>query len=334
MVYLAAAKRREVIFNAGKTVCAYMNGQIRAFLWLGLGTATLSCCALAQAQETPVTTSSRDFESLSRPGRTFWHGGVNFGYVGGTSAKFQGTSAGDSDAYNVNIDVGTRISLNDDWFLNLGVVSDNIFLSEIAGEPVPDKINTLRLNTGIGYRWNDQWTFTALVSPAMYRFEDVNSDDFGASGGVVATFRQNPSLTWSFGMIGSPDSDVPVLPIVGVRWLINDHYTLEVGMPRTRLTYRIEPNWSLYGGLDLNGTVFRSQNDLGTKNGVPQYNNALATYRDIRLGVGTGYTLCRGIRAEVETGCSVYREIYYKDIDQTVEFKPAPYVRVGLSAQF
>ena len=105
-------------------------------------------------------------------------------------------------------------------------------------------------------------------------------------------------------------------------------------MPRTRFTYRLDPSWSFYGGLDLNGTTFRSESDLGTKTGNPQYNNALATYRDIRLGVGASYSFTRSLRAEVETGASVYREINYNDINQTVEFKPAPYVRVGLSARF
>jgi hypothetical protein len=298
--------------------------------------ATLSSVA-ALAQEYPVTTSSRDFEHLS--GGPAWQAGVNLSYVGGTSAKFQGVQSGDSDAYNVNVNAGTRVTLTDVWSLNLGLVSDNYFLGTVAGDPIPDAIHTLRLNTGVGYRWNDQWSFNVLVSPSLYRFEDVNGDDFGVSGGVVATFVQNPSLTWAFGMIGSPDSDVPVLPIAGVRWQINDHYILEVGMPKTRLTYKIEPNLAIYTGLDLNGTTFRTGEHLMPPNTPPlnntaQYNNALVSYHDIRLGVGASYEFWRTVRAEVETGFSVYREINYKDIDQSVDFKPAPYVRLGLGVRF
>jgi len=90
------------------------------------------------------------------------------------------------------------------------------------------------------------------------------------------------------------------MPVVGVRWLINDRYTLEVGMPKTRLSYRIDSKWAVYGGVDLNGAVFRTSEDLGTKTGLPQYNNALATYRDVRLGVGTSYEFAHGLRAELE----------------------------------
>jgi len=312
-----------------------MKKNVRHLFFLG-SIATLASVS-APAQEYPITTSSRDFEHLS--GGTAWQAGVNLGYVGGTSAKFQGTRSGDSDAYNVNVNAGTRVTLTDVWSLNLGLVSDNYFLGTVAGDPIPNAIHTLRLNTGVGYRWNDQWSFNALLSPSLYRFEDVNGDDFGVSGGVVATFVQNSALTWAFGIIGSPDSDVPVLPIVGVRWLINDHYTLEVGMPKTRLTYKIEPNLAIYAGLDLNGTTFRTGEHLLPPNTPPsnnsgQYNSALATYRDIRLGVGASYQFWRGVRAEAETGFSVYREINYKDINQSVDFKPAPYVRLGLGVRF
>ena len=312
-----------------------MKSNVLSLLLLGSVVALSSASALAQ--ENPVTTTFRDFENLS--GGPVSRAGVNVGYVGGTSAKFQGARSGDSDAFNVNVDAGTRVAFTDDWFLNLGLVSDNYFLGSVAGIPVPDAIHTLRLNTGVGYHWNDQWTFTALVSPSLYRFEDVNGDDIGVSGGVVAAFVQNPSLTWSFGMIGSPDSDVPVLPIIGVRWLINDHYTLEVGMPKTRLTYNIEPNLAIYTGLDLNGTTFRTGEHLMPPNTPPlnntaRYNGALASYHDIRLGVGASYEFWRAVRAEAETGFSVYREIYYNDSDQSVEFKPAPYVRLGLGVRF
>jgi hypothetical protein len=42
----------------------------------------------------------------------------------------------------------------------------------------------------------------------------------------------------------------------------------------------------------------------------------------------------RGLRAEIEAGYSVYREINYFRIEQTVKFRPAPYVRLALNARF
>jgi len=296
-----------------------------------LGSVAAFSSVSVPAQENPVTTTSKDFERVAD--KNAWLAGVNLGYVGGSSAKFQGQQAGRSDAFNINLNAGTRVKLNADWFLNLGLVSDNYYLGSVTGEPLPDDIHTLRFNTGVGCRWNEKWIFTAMFSPSLYRFEDVTGDDFGFSGGFVATYQQKPSLMWSFGIIGS-SGDVPVLPIVGVRWLIDDHYTLEVGMPRTRLSYRVDSDWTVYGGLDVVGTTFRTSQDLGTKTGLPQYNHALGNYHDIRLGVGASYRLWHACHVEVETGCSVYREINYQDIKESIDFKPAPYVRLGMSVLF
>jgi hypothetical protein len=275
---------------------------------------------------------------------------VDSGYVTGSATKFDGTKLGDSDAVNYKLQVGTRVFLNEKWFLSLGLVSDNFSLQPVSGAlppgfflglpppvsgaPIPADIHTLRLGAGLGYRWNEKWTFNVLLSPSLYRLEGLRGDDLGISGGVLARYQVKPSLTLSFGLFGAPDSDIPVMPIAGLRWLINDHYTLDVGMPKTRLSYRMEPKWAVYGGLDLNGAVFRANEDLGTKAGLPQYNNAMATYRDIRLGVGTSYELMKRLHAELEAGYSVYREIDYFRIDDTVRFEPALYIRLGLNVRF
>jgi len=309
-----------------------MKKNICNYILLGSVAAPFSIPALAQ--ENPAPTPSREFKESTRPGKYGWETEVNSGYVGGTSARFLGTQMGNSDAFNIKVKAGARIPLNDDWFLKLGLDSDNYFLGSVAGEPLPDAIHTLSLDTGVGYHWNDRWTFTVMLAPSLYRFDDVNGSDFGISGGIIATFKQRPSLTWTFGMDVSPDGDVPVFPILGVRWLINEKYTLDLGVPKTRLSYRLDPNWTVYGGVDLVGTTFRASKDLGTKIGLPQYNNALGNYHDVRLGVGTSYEFRRGFRVEVDTGWSVYRQINYQRINQSIDFKPAPYVRLGLGARF
>jgi hypothetical protein len=286
---------------------------------------------LAQENSTTLTNNGVPSSLPHEPG---WEAGVNSGYVGGSSTKFQGRRLGNSDAFNVNVEASTRIPLSEAWFLNVKLAVDNFFFDQVAGEPIPSAVNTLRLNAGVGWRLDDQWTVTGLLSPSLYRFEDAGQNDLGIAGGVLAAYQMRPSLTWKMGLLVAPDSDLKVFPVLGVHWAINDNYTLDVGVPKTRLTYNLAANWNVYGGADLNGTTFRTGNDLGTKTGNPRYNDALATYRDIRLGMGIGYELVHGIRAEVEAGYSVYREINYTHIDTTVRFNPAPYVRLGLIAKF
>lgn len=259
---------------------------------------------------------------------------VNYTYDAPGTAKFNGANLSSSYASALTFGADTRIELQNGWFVPLGLRSDNYWLDSVAGAPIPDQINTLNLRSGLGWRMNDEWTFTGVAGPILYRFDDIHGDDLGAFGAFMATWHYRPDLAWTFGVMVVPDNDVPVLPVAGVRWDINDAYSLEVGIPRTRLTYHVDSQWSLYTGLDMNGTVFRTDENLGTRTGFPQYNNQLATYRDIRLGVGTGYEIIPGLRAEAEVGYSVYRHINYKEINQDVEFDPSPYVHVGLSYRF
>lgn len=300
---------------------------------LSLAASTL-LAASALAQSGRPADPGGAFASATPGQETRWQAGLNSGYVGGGTAEFQGTDAGKSDAFHLGLDAGVRLALNPDWSLRLGLASENFFLDQPGGVPVPDEIHTLRLNTGLGYRINDQWTVTGLLSPSLYRWEDVGGDTFGLAGGVLATFEQNPALTWTMGVLVAPDNDLKVLPVAGVRWRINDHYTLDVGMPKTRLTYRVNSQWTVYGGLDVSGGTFRTSKTLGAEIGLPRYNNALATYRDLRLGVGTGYEIASGLRVEVEAGYSVFREIDYPRIDENVRFDPAPQVRLGLVYRF
>jgi hypothetical protein len=296
--------------------------------------ATALASVSAMAQENAIATPG-DFGTVPQPGTPVWQVGVNTGYVAGGAAKFDGARLADSDALNSKLQAGVGFTLPESGLaINLGLFSDNFSLEQVSGAPIPEHIHTLRLNAGVGLRLGQKWTFSAEVSPSLDRLDGVRGDDVGIAGGVLARYQVNPSLTLAFGLFGSPDSDVPVMPMIGARWLINDRYTLEVGMPKTRLSYRLDSKWGLYAGMDFNGAVIRTSDDLGTKTGFPQYNNAMAVYRDIRLGVGTGYELARGLRAELEAGYSVYREINYFRIDDTVRFHPSPYVRLGVNYRF
>jgi hypothetical protein len=255
-------------------------------------------------------------------------------YTAAGQAKYQGANRGDSDAFSVGLGVSGVVPINDRWMVPLDLLSQNDWLESVPGTPVPTHLNTLGLGAGLGYRASEDWLVVGRISPSLYRFSSVDSDDVGWAGGVTALWRYSSTFQFMFGFLAAPDSDVPVLPMVGANWRINDQWDLRVMFPQPRLTYVADDHWRLYAGADITGTTFRTTDTLGTELGQSRYNDALGTYRDVRLGAGVGYQFCRNLRAEVEGGYSVWRQIDYKDIDQTVKFDPAPYVRVGVNVSF
>jgi opacity protein-like surface antigen len=261
---------------------------------------------------------------------------VETSYTGNGEAKFRGEKYGDSDAINLNVRVSTLTPLSEKWFIPFELQSQNLELGSLAGLPVPDAINAFEFGTGLAYRPNDRWMFMARINAALYKLEDVGGNDIGISGGLMAMWEYSPSIKWTFGlMVQTDNDDLPVIPLIGVSWKINEHWELELMLLAPRLIYTANDKLKFYAGMGLNfGTTFRSSDTLGTSIGRSKFNDALGSYSDMRFGGGVEYRLSKSFSFEAEAGYATGREIKYEDIDEKVKFGDAPYVRVGLKYEF
>lgn len=260
---------------------------------------------------------------------------VETSYAVGGATKFRGTKFGDSDAFDMNIGVSILKPLNEKWFIPFEIQSKNLDFGSPAGVPMPDAVNTLEFGTGLAYRPNDRWMFTARIGAELYKLEDVGGNDVGVSGGLLAMWEYGPSLQWMFGLMVQPDNDLPVLPLVGVNWRIREQWELQLMLLSPRLTYSLDDRWKLHAGMGLNfGNTFRTSDTLGTSLGLPRYNDALGSYSDMRFGGGFAYQLGRSFSLEAEAGYSMSREIDYTNVDEKVKFEPAAYSHLGLKYEF
>ena len=302
-------------------------------LWAQIDQPTNSASAI------PPDSGAQDFSinnSLAfQPGGWLKLGGfVDYSYVAPGDAKFRGLKESDSQAQSINAAVAATIPLDDHWYLPVSLHSGNFVLESVAGMPIPDHIDTLRLMAGLGYRINEYWTVSAGLGPALYRVTDIDGDDFGIAGMIGATYRANRDLTVALGIGFNPDNEVPVLPMAGVRWNVQTNLTLNFMFPRPRVIYRLLPQLSVYAGGDIKFAVFRADEDQGDSIGLPQFNNALGTYRDFHLGAGVEYVVLPGLSINAETGYSVGRQIDYTRLHETMRFDPSPYVAVAARYRF
>lgn len=207
----------------------------------------------------------------------------DYSYVAAGDVSFRGVK-GNSDAQSVNANINAQIPLDDKWFVPAGIGSRNLFLGTVPGAPIPDQIDTLGFDAGVGYHLNQQWTFAGSLGPRFYRLDGVDGDDLGVGGMVRATWRWKPNLTVAFGIGFEPDSQVPVLPAAGLRWDIRTNLTLNLMWPRPALIYRVNQRVDVFVGGGGNFAVFRADPNLGDKIGQPAFDNALGTYRDFHIG--------------------------------------------------
>ena len=290
----------------------------------------------AQAEPPPLNQPALSSNNASNPYETTtqgnrWTISVDYSYVGAGGISFQGIK-GNSDAQSVNASVRGEIPLGSKWFVPVGIGSRNLFLGTIAGAPIPDQINTLAFNTGVGYHCNDQWTFAGRVGPRLYRVDNVNGNDVGITGVVMAIYKWKPNLMIALGIAFDPDNQVPVLPAAGLRWDIRPELTLNLMFPKPEIIYRWNPKLSLFVCGDLNFATFRADQNLGDKIGQPVFNNALGTYRDFHIAGGAKYQILGALSISIEGGYSVGREIDYTRINKTVSFDPSPYIQIGLKS--
>ncbi len=296
--------------------------------------ATTATPSVATAQTTEVAATPQRNEERDLGMRPPIDVTLESSYAASGKAKFRTTEFGNSDAYNVNVGVSTRATLNEHWSIPLELRSQNLFLGSPAGVPVPENILTLAFGTGLSYRHNDRWSFTAMVGPTLYKFNDVGDNDVGISGRLTAMWNYSPSLKFMFGILISPDSDLKVMPIGGLDWIINNQWDLRLMFPKPRLIYTPDEHWSFHAGSSFNKVIFRTSDSLGTSIGLPQYNDAIASYIDIRIGAGVGYSFNKNLSVEADGGYSVKRKIDYTRIDERVDFDPAPYAGISLRMSF
>ncbi len=297
------------------------------------------CFSLAAQSNQPAPTASSgpfktDFLWASATTNRLRLGAfVDYVYVAPGDVDFYGTK-GHSEAQSVNVLVTGEIPLNQRWYMPLGLGSANTWFSTVFGVPIPDQIDTLHLNAGLGYRFNDQWTVSGSFGPVLYTLHDIKSDDVGFVGTARAVYRPKPNLIVTFGIAVNPDSDIPVFPAFGARWDIQTNLTLNLIFPKPGVIYRPTPKVSLFVGGGLNGATFRTDDQMGVKTGLPQFNRALATYWDFHLGAGFEYAILRHVSVNVEGGYSLGRQIRYDDPDETVKFDPSPYVQAEVRCRF
>lgn len=262
---------------------------------------------------------------------------AEYSYTGRSHPEYRGKEYPKSAASSATFSLGTMLPLGEwgegappEWLMPLGVTSQNLFFDDVPGVPIPSSAHTLSLSTGLVHRQSESWWLAGLITLRQYRLNEFGSQNFGVSGGALAVWKQSPEFLWIFGAMVNPDSDLPVIPVVGLDWKINPEFSLSLIVPRPRLTYRPNEVWSFHVGGNLNIATFRNSGSFGDGLGNSKYNRSLATYRDIRLGAGFEVRPSRHFSLWAEGGYSVDRRIDYRRVDTRVKFDPAPYVLVGL----
>jgi len=230
-----------------------------------------------------------------------------------------------------------RIPIAGNWYFQMGVDYERFdFGGSTASSPLPGCLQDLNAPIGIAYILNKEIGFLAQVKPGVFFEHRIDSGAFDIPveiGGVLPI--QEKKLYLVYGIGSSILRQYPVLPDLGVVWLIDDKWTLFGYAPEPKLVYSWSDQLSLWVGGELLMESFKTDpNTFPTAPNTKSSSGSVLDYTEIRAGLGATYTLTKYCDINFAAGYSVERDFDFYRVRKCYEADPAPYVRLQVKASF
>lgn len=281
-----------------------------------------------------ATSSSSDDDSSSPPPLATTSE-VIYDFVG--PRNFDGAEdVGDVSISALTTTLQHRFQLYPRLAFTVGVTWEAVWFG--AGDAsgyLPNRVQGVAGIAGVEYKFWPDWLVAAQFTGGLYSdFEDITGEDFSFSVLSYVGYRASDTLTFALGALVTPNFQLPVLPVVGVRWAFAPNWTLNAFMPKPALEYRPGKGWKIYAFGQLAGGTYRVAEDFGDRAGRRELNNKWLSYLDIRAGGGVSYEFVRGVSLRAEAGSSLYRELEFEGAGFRLQSGPAPFASAGLNVAF
>lgn len=247
----------------------------------------------------------------------------------------RGTKVGEVEVKHADIEAGMTFRSFEGWRFRTGVFANTSDIELTGAIPLPDQLEATGLSLSatkfFGGEAPDNWRATLILRPGVFSDgSGSSSDGFNVPGILTIGKRSSPTLSWDAGVRFDPTSKNEILPMFGVRWDFHPDWMLSVGFPRTEVTYKLAPNWTLKGGLRFQGGTYHVETAL-----APGLGDTYLEYREIRVGAGFEWKLSDSLSVNLDGGMVADRRFDY--FERGYELKggdSAAYLSIGLSARF
>lgn len=242
-------------------------------------------------------------------------------------------SFGDQDALQNSISYSHRFLLNGKIYLRIGFSYERFDFSSTSA-PVPNHLQSLAGLIALEYMvGNDVGAFIS-VQPGFYTENEFREDSFDYPITLGRVFVLQPDKLYFFVGVNAAflRGEYPILPLAGLVWKPSTIWNLYAVVPEPRVTYSPNKNLSFWAGGQLVGSSFRTDRNDGI---VPhKLSNAQVDYSEYRAGLGVEFHPSDRISVNVGGGYSLLRRVNFERAGEEFKADPAPYVRVGLRAEF
>lgn len=287
-------------------------------LWLGLLCVGLSLLAATFAAGATVPLSQElDLEA---------------GVVAGSAGN-----PGVGTARELSTDLRYVISpqITNNLLLRIGAEWERFAFAATRPGSVPDRLQHVNAVIGFDYQLADQWLLRAELQPGIYgELGRADWQQVDAPFVIGTAYLKSADVQWFFGLRVDARSQLPVLPALGVRWQVDETWTLNLQLPQPRVEYGINDKHLAYVGVGLKAGTFTVDDRFGTDHGNARLNGATVDYTEIRTGAGWSWKVLPTTTIEAEAGYVPWRIWDFFDQDVQVHSQPAPYLQLGCHVRF
>jgi hypothetical protein len=229
-----------------------------------------------------------------------------------------------------------RVPIAEGMLFNPGVAYSHTTIETPDNTPLPKTVQEFSVNLGVRGLFSKEWAYLVALRPGLYGdFEKIGSDSFNAPLFLAAFYVPNPSITWIFGVTANAFNDHPVLPVLGLRLKVAQDLQLDIGFPRTGLSYALNSDLTLRGGLSAFGGNYRITKNLGVPApGVQSINNTFLDVTEIRGGIGATYKIASNLEIEADFGYTAMRRFEFPDRDYRLRGDNVTWVSFALNTRF
>jgi len=251
-------------------------------------------------------------------------------YTFSSKVRFAGEKRGSGAAMHNYFEYVRRIPISGNWYFQIGATYDRFDFGGSATAFLPTTLQSFNFPIGISYIQDGYVGFLAQVRPGLNFEHRITSGAFDIPfemGSFIPIVDQKFYITWGVGT--SILREWPVIPMVGIVWVINDQFRIMGYAPEPKVIYQPNEQWQFWvGGEFLSGSykVGRRSNS--------RLSHTVVDYSEYRVGTGVTYEPKDNWEISLVGGYAVYREFDFHRANRTYPADPAPYIRFQLSAAF
>ncbi|MEO6876030.1 MAG: DUF6268 family outer membrane beta-barrel protein, partial [Opitutaceae bacterium] len=240
---------------------------------------------------------------------------TSYTYSGNGGLSRGAATVGDVSLTRFEFSVSGRVPLNQGMVFIPGLAYARTNIDSSPGVSLPSSVQELTLDLGVRGLLSRQWAYIVGLRPGFYGdFKHLDGSSFNVPLFLAAFYVPNPQLTWTFGIAANAFNQHPILPVVGVQWKFAPDWQLDVGFPRTGVSYRVDDQLTLRTGISVLGGNYRLTENLGIPApGIARLDNTYLALTEIRAGVGLVYQFRDGPKLETDVGVTTQRHFDYPD---------------------